>query len=245
MELKVEVQGVEQLRAEFGSLLPRRIQFAVLKALDRTADKTKDRLYSEMHRVFHRPTPYTLGALRLKPPTMSNLQAEVGFKEPWAPRSTKYLEPQVEGGPRRRKGFEVAMSRFGVRGLGMRGIQSLVGNDEYLIPAREVPLNQYGNVSPGLIQKILSGLQAQPDRYAQTTAASRKRKKSNEWYFITRAGIWQRKGRRVTMLFFRTSKPPTYSARFPFYTLAHRFANETYQGEFVTALGEALIKSKQ
>lgn len=244
MELKIEVQGADQLRAEFGSLLPRQIQFAILKAIDRTVDKTKSRLYSEMHRVFDRPTPYTLNALRSKPPTMSSMQGEVGFKEPWAPRSTKYLDPQVEGGPRRRKGFELAMSMFGVRGYGKRGIKSILGNNEFLVPARGVPLNQYGNVSPGLIQKILSGLQAQQDPLANTTTASRKRKKSSEWYFITRAGIWQRKGSNTTMLFFRTNKAPTYRKRFLFYDLARQFVDQTYQGEFEAALGDALAKSR-
>ena len=231
MELKIEIQGLDRLRNEFGSLLPRRIQFAVLKAIDRTADKTKSRLYSEMHRVFDRPTPYTLGALKIKAPTMSNLTAEVGFKEPWAVRSTKYLTPQVEGGPRRFKGFELAMARAG-------GLRS----NEYLIPARGAPLNQFGNVSPGLIQKILSGLQMSPDKYAQTTAASRARKHSNEWYFITQAGIWQRKGKTTTMLFFRTSKAPQYKRRFLFYDLAKQFADQTYVGEFSTAIAEAMAK---
>ncbi len=243
MELKIEIKGIERLREEFSSLLPRQIRFAMLKAIDRTADKTKSRLYSEMHRVFDRPTPYTLNALRVKPPTMSNLQAEVGFKEPWAPRSTKYLEPEVEGGPRKRKGFEMAMSMFGVRGLGMRGVgRNILGNNEYLVPARGLPLNQYGNVSPGLIQKILAGLQAQPDVRANTTAASRAKKKSNEWYFITRAGIWQRKGRRTSLLFLRTRKAPAYSARYPFYSLASKFADETFPGEFRETIGEALEK---
>jgi hypothetical protein len=238
--MKATLRGAEEVRNSLAVTIPMRVRFAMLKALDRTTDKTKARLYSEMHRVFDRPTPYTLNALRSRPPRMDNMTAEVGFKEPWAPRSTKYLEPQVEGGPRRRKGFEQAMSTFGVRGFGMRGIRDVLMSNEYLIPARGVALNQFGNVSPGLIQKILAGLQAQPDALANTTTASRKRKKSNEWYFFTKGGIWQRKGRKVTLLFFRTSKAPMYKKRFPFYELADQFAAETLTSESVLAVREAV-----
>ena len=240
MQIKAEVKGTERFVASLSGSIQLRIRFAMLKALDRTTDKTKARLYSEMHRVFDRPTPYTLNALRSRPPRMDNMTAEVGFKEPWAPRSVKYLEPQVEGGPRRRKGFEQAMSTFGVRGFGMRGIRDVLMSNEYLIPARGVALNQFGNVSPGLIQKILAGLQAQPDALANTTAASRKKKKSNEWYFFTKGGIWQRKGRKVTLLFFRTSKVPQYKKRFPFYELSDQFASETLTEETANAVREAV-----
>jgi hypothetical protein len=238
--MKATLRGTEEVRNSLTVTIPMRVRFAMLKALDRTTDKTKARLYSEMHRVFDRPTPYTLNALRSRPPRMDNMTAEVGFKEPWAPRSTKYLEPQVEGGPRRRKGFEQAMSTFGVRGFGMRGVRDVLMSNEYLIPARGVALNQFGNVSPGLIQKILAGLQSQPDALANTTAASRKRKKSNEWYFFTKGGIWQRKGRKVTLLFFRTSKAPVYKKRFPFYELADQFAAETLTSESALAVCEAV-----
>lgn len=242
MELKIEVQGVDRLREEFGSLLPKQIQFAMLKAIDRTVDKTKSRMYSEMHRVFDRPTPYTLNALRSKPPTMSNIQGEVGFKEPWAPRSTKYLTPQVEGGFRSVKAFERAIQQR-VTTMNPQGQRGVYPPGTQFVPGRGARLNSYGNISPGQIQQILSGLQAQGDRFANETAASRKRAKRTGHYWATQRGIWFIDGQKMQMVLVATKTKPQYGRRFMFYELAKQFADQTYMGEFNQALGEAMAKT--
>jgi hypothetical protein len=241
VELKIEIQGADALRAEFGSLLPRQIQFAMLKAIDRTVDKTKSRLYSEMHRVFDRPTPYTLNALRSKPPTMTNLQGEVGFKEPWAPRSTKYLEPQVEGGGRRVKGFEYAIQQR-VTTMNPQGQRGVYPAGTMFVPGRGARLDAYGNISPGQIQQILSGLQAQSDQLTNETKASRKRAKRTGHYWATQRGIWFIDGQKMQMVLVATKTKPTYKRRFLFYDLAKQFADQTYPDEFRNALDEALAK---
>lgn len=226
MELKIEVLGADRIEEECGSLLPRRIQFAMLKAIDRTADKTKSRLYSEMHKIFDRPTPFILNSLRTKPPSMSDLSSEIGFKSDWVSRSPGILTPQVEAGARGFKAFEMALSRAG----------RLAGN-EHLVPARGVPLNQYGNVSPGLIGRIIAGLRAQAGTRANTKAGSQ-----TTWYFMSARGIGQRKGHETKWLFARKTGAPQYKKRFPFYEVASRFAAETYPAEFEKTLKEALEK---
>lgn len=243
MDVEIKVVGADRLRAEFGSLLPRQIRFAMLKAIDRTVDKTKSRLYSEMHRVFDRPTQYTLNALRTKPPSMATMKGEVGFKEPWAPRSTKYLDPQVEGGPRRTKGFEEAIQQR-VTTRTLQGGYGVYPRGTTFVPGRGARLDAHGNISPGQIQQILSGLQAQSDRLANETEASRKRAKRTGRYWATPRGIWFVSNQRMEMVLVATRTKPSYRPRFPFYSLASRFADETYQGEFEKALREATEKGR-
>jgi hypothetical protein len=243
MEMKIEVQGIDRLREEFSSLLPRQIRFAALQAVDRTVDKTRDRMYSEMHKAFDRPTPYTLRALRKKAPTWQTLQGEVGFKEPWAPRAVKYLEPEVEGGPRKVKGFELAIQQR-VTTMNPQGQRGVYPVGTTFVPGRGARLNAYGNISPGQIQQILSGLQAQQDRYANETPASRKRAKRTGHYWATQRGIWFVSGQRMEMVLVATKTKPSYPVRYPFYSLAGRFADQTFPGEFEVALREALEKGR-
>ncbi len=242
MDMKIEVVGIERLREEFSSLLPRQIRFAMLKAVDRTVDKTRSRMYSEMHRVFDRPTPYTLGALKTKAPTMETLQGEVGFKEPWALRSTKYLEPEVEGGPRRVKGFERLIQQ-NVTTMSPQGIRGAYPGNTTFVPGRGARLDAYGNISPGQIQQILSGLGAQSDRLQNETSASRKRTKRTGHYWATQRGIWFVSGQRMEMVLVATKRKPQYPVRYPFYSLAGRFADQAFPGEFEAALRERLEKA--
>ena len=78
-------------------------------ALDATAKAIRDEVKTTMPRVFDRPTPYTLNSLQVTPTHNHNMTAMVWFKDPDR-MGQHYLVPQVDGGPRKLKGFE--------RGLG-------------------------------------------------------------------------------------------------------------------------------
>jgi hypothetical protein len=108
---------------------------------------------------------------------------------------SKYLVAEVEGGQRRRKGFE--------RLLQSRGILSPT---QFAVMGRGAQANQYGNVPAGQVTKILSQLGAQRDRYQNQTDVSKKRrrgKKNNrdgEYFVLTtrkgalRPGVYERIG---------------------------------------------------
>jgi len=233
MQITVETRGLDTVLRSLGVDLPKQVKYATMLALSRTASKLRDRQYSEMHHVFDRPTPYTLRGLRVKPATKTDLTAWVGFKEAWALRAAKYIPTQVEGGTRKHKGFELAMIRAGA-----------IKPSEYIVPTRNCPLDQHGNVTMGVINKVMSGLQIQGDKYANTTSRSRTRKRSNEWYFITPKGIWQRKGGVTVMLFFRVGRAPSYKKRYPFYELSKGFIKDIWDGEFDKAFKEAMATAK-
>jgi hypothetical protein len=69
-----------------------------------------------------------------------------------APKGTppaKYLQPQVTGGERPLKRFELAMIRSG-----------RLPSSGFLVPTRKAPKDKYGNLPVGMITRILSDLQA-------------------------------------------------------------------------------------
>jgi hypothetical protein len=134
----------------------------------------------------------------------------------------KYLLTEVEGGQRRRKGFE--------RLLQSRG---LLSPTQFAVMGRGAQANQFGNVPAGQVTKILSQLGAQRDRYQNQTDVSkqrRRRRKDNrdgEYFVITRRrgalrpGIYERIGRgsgvRSIFIFTNTAG---YSPRYDIFGMA-------------------------
>jgi hypothetical protein len=241
MQISVKVEGVEELTQRFNHLLPQQIQFSALKAIDRLADKTKSRLFSEMHSVFDRPTPYTLGALRMTHPSMSNLSAEVGFKDLWSKRSVKYLTPQVEGGGRGVKGFELMLQQR-VTVTNLRGGFSVYPKGTTFVPGPGARMDVYGNMSPGQIQQIIAGLRAMTDMWSNTTRRSKARNKRTGVYVATPKAIWfVDKGKMVPLLIV-TKTRPMYRKRFDFYEVARAFVQEHFLAEFEQALSERTVR---
>lgn len=239
----VEVKGLETVIRSLGVDLPKQVRYATMVALTRTASGVRERQYSEMHRVFHRPTPYALNALRVVSATKQNLQAEVGFKKAWSPRVAAFMPTQVEGGGRPLKQLELfiqqrvtTMSPQGKRGVYPRGT--------YFVPGRGARLDTYGNMSRGQIQQVLSGLGAQMDRYANETARSRKRAKRQGHFWATQRGIWFVTAKKMEMVLVAVRGMPLYPKRFPFYETSQRFVSEVWPGEFDRAFAEAIATAR-
>ena len=164
-------------------------------ALDKTAFDVKAGVTEEMKHVFDRPVRYTLSSLKVTRTRNHNMMASVWFKEPDR-MGQHYLVPQVEGGPRKTKGFERAL-----------------GGEMY-VPGKFARMTTAGNISPGQIRQILSVLgraEHVAGYTANITARSRKRNKTpRDYVWITRKrgrlypGVYER---------FRTSKGLTSKAR--------------------------------
>jgi len=116
---------------------PAKAMRAAEQALDATAREIKKEVSGEMRKVFDRPVPYTLNSLQMTPTRNHNMQASVWFKDPDRMRE-HYLIPQVEGGPRKLKGFE-----------------RWLGDDEY-VPGHGAKMDRYGNISAGQIRQVMS-----------------------------------------------------------------------------------------
>lgn len=211
-------------------------RFAMVAALTRTALEVRSGLYDEMRQTFDKPTPYTMNSLRVVPATMNKPEAVVQFKDyPWS-AADHYLQAQIQGGKRQQKRSE--------RLLRFRGY---LGPDQAAVPANKADLDAYGNVKRGLLQRALSNLGAQFDKYSNTPArGTRQRDRSVREFFVMPGsdgrpvGIFQRNGKsaRPFMFFVNT---PTYRSVFDFYGVGGSIVERRYS----TILGAAFAQYGQ
>lgn len=130
----------------------RQIPFATSQTVNRLARQAVSDLQSEMKDVFKNPTDYTLKAFYAHGGTKNNPGAEI-LARPGRLKDTpgwKYLTPEVFGGTRNMKRFE-------------RTLQAHFGSGQS-VPGRGAPLNAFGNISQGFIEKLLSALGAAENR---------------------------------------------------------------------------------
>ncbi|WP_312328404.1 hypothetical protein [Stenotrophomonas sp.] len=197
-QIRIAVDPGDVLGRQLTDLEQSQLPFAVSQAANRVAYEVRERWKQQAPRVFDRPTPLTVNAAMYRKATKAQPYAEIFIRDE-AFKGTppaKYLLAEVEGGQRRRKGFE--------RLLQSRGILSPT---QFAVMGRGAQANQFGNVPAGQITKILSQLGAQRDRYLNQTAVSKKRrrgKKNNrdgEYFVLTkrrgvlRPGVYERIGR--------------------------------------------------
>lgn len=197
-QIRIAVDPGDILGRQLTDLEQSQLPFAVSQAANKVAFEVRERWKRQAPRVFDRPTPLTVNAAMYRKATKAQPYAEIFIRDE-AFKGTppaKYLLAEVEGGQRRRKGFE--------RLLQSRGILSPT---QFAVMGRGAQANQFGNVPAGQITKILSQLGAQRDRYLNQTAVSKKRrrgKKNNrdgEYFVLTkrrgvlRPGVYERIGR--------------------------------------------------
>ena len=135
------------------------VPYAASVAVNRVAVLAKDAIRAEMPRAFDRPVPFTLNSLYMKASSKTNLEAEVGLRD-FAPKgnpASKYLAPQIYGGPAYATRFQKSL-RF----------NGILAPNRYAIPTQSdnLRVNQYGNVSPGMYTEILYKLKAFRDMSA-------------------------------------------------------------------------------
>lgn len=242
MRVDVRVNVREVLR-ELERVKRDQIPYATALALTRTALEVKAQEVREMKRVFDRPTSFTLNSVYVRGANKKTLTAYVGLK--YLDRlDESYLDPQIIGGPRRLKRFEVLLQ---ARGILRKGY--------YAVPASGARLDRFGNVSRGQIQQILSALGAQFDRYAnRSDSAASRRNARNAQYFVPppwshlALGIYQRfgfaRGSAIKPVFIFVQQPPTYRARLDFDGIGDRTAQKEFPQQFEVAMSEAMATAK-
>lgn len=221
--LKVEVKGLEQLKASLDGFSDRRFAAAVATALTRAGKHAQEELRDEMQRTLDRPTPYTLNALRLWPARADNLVAKVGFRDDGrgGMNANHYLMPNVEGGPRVTKRVEAALRAIGA-----------LPNGWFAVPGQGATLDAYGNMSRGQIVQILSQLRitltagySRNMSFDARKQVSAQRRAGGRFFAVppgakggTQPGVYQREliGRNITpvLVFVRQ---PSYGKRFDFW----------------------------
>lgn len=229
------IRGLPEIQAAMRDFSERRLAAAMATALTRTAGDAKAALKSALPQVFDRPNPYTMNSLYTRGATAARLAASVYFKDDIAASkggtpATKYLLPEVDGGKRRSKRFEVALQAFGALPGGW-----------VTVPAQGASIDAYGNMQTGQIIQILSQLRITMtaghqrnmsfDARSQTAA---QRKAGGRFYVVrpgdrsgAQPGIYQREmfGRNTTpvVIFVRAA---TYRKRFDFWGIGRQVAAE-------------------
>lgn len=241
--ITVKADASSALKA-LNELASSQIPFATSLALNRTAQFVRTTMVGQMDSIFDAPTPFTKNALYIKASTKTNLVAYVQVKD----KQRKYLTPEIEGGPRGQKGFESLLIRSGLMQSGW-----------FAVPASGQKLDQYGNVPPGTVTKILSQLQSARDSLTNESAAKRtkrNRKLPQGRYFCIRVGdtshlkpgIYERKSMTahggIVPIFIFTAKAPKYSKRWDFYGIAQRLAEDQYPIEFEKAISVAIATAR-
>jgi hypothetical protein len=220
------------------------LPFAVAMGLTKTAQLAQAGMLDVMRQRFDKPTPFSMNSLRVVPAKKSDAQpfAKVYFKNDAfkGTPASKYLSPEVHGGPRSQKRFERALI---ARGL-MKG-------GKFAVPGSGAQLDQYGNVRRSQIVQILSALRAFGEQgYTANRTGSRRsqRKGAMAQYFVGSIdgveGVWQRQrfgfGEGVRPVFVFTDSAPQYRVLVPFDKIVENVARARFAGEFKSALDFAL-----
>jgi len=193
-QIKIGVDPEDMLGRQLSDLERTQLPYAASQAANKVAYEIRERWKVQAGRAFDRPTPLTTNAALYRKATKDKPYAEIYIRDE-AFKGTppaKYLLAEVEGGQRRRKGFE--------RLLQSRG---LLSPSQFAVMGRGARPNQYGNVPAGQVTRILSQLGAQRDKYQNQTETSAKRRRTRaptggEYFVIIRRrgrlrpGIYER-----------------------------------------------------
>ncbi len=224
----------------------RQLPFVLALTATNLAIRVKKGTLSIMRQRLDRPTSTTLNSLYVKPAKKGNPVARSFFKDAWTsgvPADT-YLQQVVRGGQRPHKRFEKALIAKGV-----------MKSSQYAIPAASA-MNQFGNVSRGVIMKILSGLGAAESVsgfQANATGSKRSKRKGNaQRYFAGEVdgthGIWERKktafGDAVRPVFVFSDGTPHYKAQLPIFKIADNIVKANYMAEFTSAMDHAMASAR-
>lgn len=245
-QLKIEVDADKALDRQLTDLEKSQLPYAAMQAANAVAFEVRERWKRTAPKVFDRPAPLTVNAAMYRKATKKDPFAEVYIRDE-AFKGTppaKYLLPEVEGGQRRKKGFE--------RLLQSRG---LISAKQYSVMGRGATPDVYGNVPAGQVNRILSQLGAQRDHYQNQSEASTKRRRSKkrrggEYFVITkrrgklRPGIYERLntgfGSGVRSIFIFTDAPK-YKPRYDIFGMA----SDTWQKLMPFFLQRELEKAMQ
>jgi len=247
--VRISVDADNMLGRQFSELERQNLGFAVMQACNATAFEIRQTWARTALRVFDRPTAMTQRAAQYKKATRQKLYAEIFLRDEASngTPAAKYLAPQVDGGQRRKKRFEVLLQQKGAMPAGM-----------FAVAGKGAPLDRFGNVKVGQLNKILSQLGAQTDRYQNQTDVSagrrrRKRRRGGEYFALQQRrgrllpGIYERIdtgfGSAVRSVFIFT-RQANYKPRYNIFALAQREWDRLMPFYFNRELQKALESSK-
>ncbi len=245
--ITIKLDGIDQAVKSF-ELARRGMEIAAQRALLKTAHKIREAEQFEMKSVFDRPTPWTIGAMKVKP--TAKMEVSVGILDPdgYYRRANNYLGTQVSGGGRRQKALEKSLQAHGIMPAGW-----------LTVPGEGAKLDAFGNMGPGEIRQILSWFDAAENWAGSTQNMGQKgrekrrkgtRKTAGFEYFAVHP-LHRNRGhnlmpgiyRRTFFGFGRAIKPilifvrdADYKPRFDFERVARETAAKHFRYEFDAAI---------
>ena len=235
--IRVQSSGLADNLAELTDIQMRRLPVATARALTMTAYDVRERLKAEMESVFDRPTRYTLNSLLVEPASRNRLEARVWMKDEASKgeSATRWLTPEVYGGPRLQKRMERQLRERGILPAG-----------KYVTPGAGAKLDAHGNISRGQIAKAMSGIGGNTNvgYDANATDSKRSRAKGNaRRYFVMRRGgesigIAERtsKGRGGIQIVLAFVSKPSYAKALRFFEVSDEFVAERLPARFEEAM---------
>nr|WP_225540458.1 hypothetical protein [Xanthomonas sp. XNM01] len=245
------------LGRKFSDLEREQLPFAIMQACNATAVEIRDVWARTAPRVFDRPVPMTVRAAQYQKATKTRHYATIKLRDEAVGGTppAKYLLAQVQGGERRKKGFELLLQSKGAMPPGT-----------FTVPGKGAELDAFGNVKARQINQILSQLGARNDKYQNETEVSRKRRRRRGGHDVFALqqkrgnllpGIYERMEMaagdaarraigvtsriRSILIFVRNA---TYKPRFDIFGLAERTWNRLMPFHFNRELQKALESSK-
>lgn len=240
MDLKVGLDA-KALQRDLSALAENEIPRAAASALNRLATGARLKVVDRMKEVFDRPNAFTLNGFFTRPATGKNLEAWVATRD-FARRGTPaitYLGPQIRGGERDMKRFEKALRT--------------VSDGQYVVPGKDCPLDENGNIKRGIIIQILSRLNLMQDptsnmgdRTARRIAKQLKNARGSRSEYFVGYERGNRRPRGIFMLIapgkvgeiLRFVSQPHYKARLP----VEQIVNETIARRQDRIVNEEIIK---
>nr|WP_294864363.1 hypothetical protein [uncultured Pseudogulbenkiania sp.] len=245
--MRVEMKGMETLHRildKLGEVERRQLPFATALGLNAVAERIRRGEREVMRQRFDRPTSYTLDSLYVRRASKSKLVAEVSIKDEAfkAAPAANWLRSEIDGGERRQKRSERALS--------------IVGLGRYWTPGPGAQMDGYGNVGRGFIVKMMSALKAFGEQgyVANRAKGKRSQRKARNFDIFVGApegeplGVWQRvamgHGTELKPLMWIHNEAPAYRVRFPFDKIAANIYQAHAPAEFEKALREAMATAK-
>lgn len=241
--IEVKWSGLRERLQTLDRLEREQLPFAAALALTGTAQDVKQALVEDMKSVFDRPTRWTLNSLFIEPATKERMMARVWMKDDadsGGRPAVEWLSPQIYSGPRDHKRSEKLLSDAGALPVG-----------QYIMPAAGVKLDAHGNISRGTMNKVMSGLGAQFDKYANSTDSRRSIGNLRRYFILKRGsrplGIAERtgKGKAGMRMVIAFGSRPQYSKRFDFHGRAKAVAEDQLPIRFELALARALATRRR
>ncbi|MBC7280023.1 hypothetical protein [Hoeflea sp.] len=226
----------------------KQLPYAMMLALNDTAKGARKAVQVQMGKSFDRPTPFAKRGVVYEQATKDKLDARVviyGSKTPHGGLPAAYfLGPQVDGGQRRLKAFEVQLKDRG-----------LLPEGHVVVPAERTKLDRYGNVSQGQLNRIMSGLKidyrgAGATRVASTKKGKAKRARGSRGgvYFVPgpgshlAPGVWLELGFPYRAIFpvLMFVKQGGYVKRLPFHRVVGEYSAQHLPKNFTRGWNRAL-----